>query len=211
MKTALGAVYSMFPAPVMLLGANVNGKPNYCTICCVGPMEHMRYICVGSQPNQYTTEGIRQNSTFSVNIPSIADVGKTDCCGIVSGHDKDKSILFESFYGKLKTAPMITQFPVCMECKVARIIDDVFDDHDLIIGELIETYCEENCLTEGKVDMSKVKPLHYAHEIWNGRSYWTIGDSLAKAWDAGKGLADKDLADKDLADEDLAEKAADRS
>jgi len=36
-------------------------------------------------------------------------VKETDYCGIVSGKKTDKAKLFENFYGKLKTAPMIKQ------------------------------------------------------------------------------------------------------
>ena len=191
MKTEMGVLNCLFPAPMALIGANVDGKPNYCNICCVGVMEHMLNVYVSSQRRRYTNKGIRENKTFSVNVPSVEYVKETDYCGMVSGNDTDKSTLFTSFYGKLKTAPMIEQFPVCMECRVTRIIDDIFEDHELIVGELVETHCEESCLTDGRIDMAKVKPLHYAHEIYNGRSYWTIGNFLAKAWDAGKELLDK--------------------
>ena len=190
MKTTLGNTAPL-PVPVALIGADVDGKPNYCTVCCVSVMEHLHYLCVGSQRSQHTNKGIRENKTFSVNIPSVDYVVETDHCGLVSGHDVDKSDIFRSFYGKLKTAPMIEEFPVCMECRVTRILDDVFEDHELIVGELVETYCEESCLTEGKVDMSKAKFLLYAHELWNGRSYWTTGDFVARAWDVGKQLEGK--------------------
>jgi flavin reductase (DIM6/NTAB) family NADH-FMN oxidoreductase RutF len=69
----------------------------------------------------YTSEGIRENRTFSVNIPSRDKMEITDYCGIVTGRKKDKSNLFKIFFGKTKTAPMIEQCPLCIECKLTDI------------------------------------------------------------------------------------------
>ncbi len=38
----------------------------------------------------YTPEGIRDNKTFSINIPSADMIEVTDYCGIVSGRKADK-------------------------------------------------------------------------------------------------------------------------
>jgi flavin reductase (DIM6/NTAB) family NADH-FMN oxidoreductase RutF len=45
----------------------------------------------------------------------------TDYCGIVSGKNNDKSRIFDLFYGKLKTIPMIKDCPLNMECKLVEI------------------------------------------------------------------------------------------
>jgi flavin reductase (DIM6/NTAB) family NADH-FMN oxidoreductase RutF len=44
-----------------------------------------------------TATGIRENQTFSVNIPSVDIVKETDYCGLVSGKNQDKSQVFECF------------------------------------------------------------------------------------------------------------------
>lgn len=55
-------------------------------------------LCVSLKNSHYITEGIRKNGYFSVNIPSSAQVQKLDYCGIVSGHNVDKSGLFTAFF-----------------------------------------------------------------------------------------------------------------
>ncbi|MFC1921177.1 hypothetical protein ACFLYQ_05585, partial [Chloroflexota bacterium] len=59
-------------------------------------------------------KGIKQNMTFSVNVPSADLVKETDYCGIESGSKADKVAVckFDVFYGKLETAPMVEQCPV---------------------------------------------------------------------------------------------------
>jgi flavin reductase (DIM6/NTAB) family NADH-FMN oxidoreductase RutF len=70
-----------------------------------------------------------------------------------------------------------------MECTLVQIVD--FPKYDLFIGEVVETYCEEQCLTDDTVDFSKVQPILF---VMNDRSYWTLGKRLAAAWAVGKEL-----------------------
>ena len=68
--------------------------------------------------DHYTTKGIVENGTYSVNVPSTRLLSLADYCGLVSGHRVDKSRLFETFYGELGTAPMAAECPVNLECRV---------------------------------------------------------------------------------------------
>jgi flavin reductase (DIM6/NTAB) family NADH-FMN oxidoreductase RutF len=101
----------------------------------------------------------------------------------VSGRDVDKSALFNIFYGELKTAPMIQECPINMECRLIKTVD--FLAHDVFIGEPVATYVNEDILTDGLVDIGKLNPLlfemHSAH-------YWSLGKKLAKCWNIGKEL-----------------------
>jgi flavin reductase (DIM6/NTAB) family NADH-FMN oxidoreductase RutF len=166
--------------PTTLVGALVNGKPNYITIAHVGIMD-LGSVSLGMNKVHYTNAGIKANGTFSVNIPSVKMVKETDHCGLVSGKTEDKSALFKTFYGKLKSAPMIEECTVNMECELIKTID--FPSHDVFIGKIAATYCDEAVLTEGVVDFGKVQPILF---VMNDRSYWKLGDKFAKAWDVGK-------------------------
>ena len=182
MKIKLGVKNCLYPMPTTLVGANVNGKPNFITIAHVGIMD-LGSISVGMAKVHYTNSGIKENGTFSVNIPSVELVKETDYCGIISGKNADKARLFEVFYGGLKTAPMIRQCPINMECKLIKTVD--FPKHDAFVGEIVETHCDEHILTDGVVDFSKVHPILFA---MNDRSYWKLGERFAKAWNIGKEL-----------------------
>ena len=103
MKTELGAVNCLYPLPTTLVGAHVKGKPNFITIAHVGIMD-LGSLSLGMNKVHYTNDGIKENGAFSVNIPSMAMVKETDYCGIVSGKKRDKSVLFDVFYGELQTA-----------------------------------------------------------------------------------------------------------
>jgi len=181
MKTELGAKNCLYPLPTVLVGALVNDKPNYTTIAHVGIMEP-EAVSVGMNKHHYTNTGIKANKTFSINIPSTKLVKETDYCGLVSGKDKNKASMFKTFYGKLKTAPMIEQCSINMECELIKTVD--FPNHDIFIGEIAATYCDETVLTNGEVDFEKVQPILF---VMNDRSYYGLGKKFAKAWNIGKG------------------------
>jgi flavin reductase (DIM6/NTAB) family NADH-FMN oxidoreductase RutF len=182
MKVDLGAKNCLYPLPTVLVGALVYGKPNYVTIAHVGIMEPDA-VSLGMNKIHYTNSGIKENKTFSVNVPSATMVKETDYCGLVSGKSRNKADLFQTFYGKLKTAPMIEQCNINMECELVKTVD--FPNHDIFIGKVAATHCDQSVLTDGVVNLAKVQPILFA---MNDRSYWSLGKKLANAWDIGKEL-----------------------
>jgi flavin reductase (DIM6/NTAB) family NADH-FMN oxidoreductase RutF len=179
-KIDIGSKNCLYPLPTTLVGANIQGKPNYITIAHVGIMD-LGSVSLGISKTHYTNSGIKENKTFSVNIPSVEMIEKTDYCGLVSGRNVNKASMFETFYGKLKTAPMIKECPINMECKLLKTVD--FSNHDIFIGKIVKTYCDDAILEEGVVNFEKVKPILF---VMNDQSYWTLGKRLAKAWNIGK-------------------------
>lgn len=75
----------------------------------------------------------------------------TDYCELFSGNKVDKSQLFETFYGKLRTAPMIRECPINLECKLLQTLE--FDMNKAFIGEIVEAYAEEQYLTNNIPDI----------------------------------------------------------
>ena len=59
-------------------------------------------------------------------------------------------------------------------------------EHPVVfVGQVVETYCDERILTDGAVDLARMQPLLFS---MNDRSYWTVGERYARAWDVGKSL-----------------------
>lgn len=186
-KVNLGPSTFVCPQPVFLVGANVDDKPNFITVAWGGiASERPAMISIALRHSRHTLKGIKQTGTFSVNIPSEDIVVETDYCGIVSGAQVDKAAVckFDVFYGKLINAPMIDQCPVNLECKLAHIID--LGSHALLIGKIEETHVNESCLTDGRPDVTKIKPFIYSAGSQN--QYQTFGNFIAGAFHAGKVL-----------------------
>jgi len=186
-KIVMGPQTLVYPMPALLVGANIDDKPNFMTVAwgCVANSEPPM-ISVAIRHTRHTFKGIRQNGTFSVNIPSTDMVIEVDYCGITSGSkvNKVEACQFEVFYGKLGNAPLIEQCPVNLECKVIHILD--LGSHALVIGRIEETHVSESCLTDGEPDVSKIRPITYIDSPIT--RYQALGEVLAKAFSVGKEL-----------------------
>ena len=181
-KKALGPQPLLWAHPVVLVGAMVDGKPDFAAVAWTGvAASNPPAVTVALQHHRHSLKGIRKNYTFSVNIPSADLVKETDYCGIISGAKTDKvaDCGFNIFYGKLKNAPLIEQCPINLECNVIQIIN--MGSHSLVIGQVAEVYVTEDCLTNGKPDVLKVKPFTFFPP-----KYRAIGEAVADTFRSGR-------------------------
>jgi len=68
-----------------------------------------------------------------------------------------------------------------MESRLYHVYDT--PTHDLFIGEIVETYADESVLSDGKVDIARVKPLLFD---MSSIKYWSLGEPIAGCWNVGK-------------------------
>ena len=186
MKRNLGPVNALYPSLTTIVGAVVDGRPNFLTIAHVGIMNHgqPQYLSFGINKKHHTNQGILEHREFSVCIPGEEMVVETDYVGLVTGKNTDKSTVFDLFYGELAHAPLILGCPVCMECRLARVVD--FETHDVFIGEIVATHASESVLRpDGTIDIARVRPLLFDMA---SIKYWSLGAEVAPCWSVGKEL-----------------------
>jgi flavin reductase (DIM6/NTAB) family NADH-FMN oxidoreductase RutF len=133
---------------------------------------------------RHTLKGIEENGTFSLNVTAAKQMVEMDYCGITTGGHTDKSNVFTSFYGRLKTAPMAEECPANIECKVFETVK--CGSHDLVIGEIVEVYVSKDCMVDGTPDTQRIDPVIYA-----GGHYWQLGKHIGKGFSAGKAYKKK--------------------
>jgi len=165
-----------------ILGTHLNGKVNFMALdwlTRVNIAPPMLGICVNK--NNASHGAVIDTGEFSINLPTVDMIEKTDYAGLVSGKHVDKSDLFEVFYGELKSAPMISECPLTIECKLSQTVD--LPTHSFFIAEIINIYTEDAFLSEGKPDIMKIRPFLLTMPDNN---YWAVGENLGKAWSVGK-------------------------
>ncbi len=171
----------LMPLPIGLIGAHVNGKPNFKTVVWFNMIhDNPPLIGVAMSKRHYTSPGIKENRTFSINIPTSDMHVVTDYCGLHSGSEVDKSKEFELFYGDLKTAPMIKECGVNIECKLIHIME--FKNTELFVGEIVEIYCNEEYVKDDEPDVKKFDSFIF---LMPHGPYHKIGDYLAEAYEVG--------------------------
>ena len=187
MKTTLKTPLPLnYPVPIVLAGAVVEGKPNYATIGDTGLMGiNPPLVFISSHVNHHTNRGIRIHQTFSINVPSSDMLEKVDYCGIVSGAEVDKSVLFTNFFGELKTAPMIKECPVNLECKV--VMEFSIQHRRVFVGEVVATHVDPGLLRNGNKrtsipSLGNVDPILYALD----NHYYRVGEQIGEGYSEGQ-------------------------
>jgi len=162
------------------VGTVIDGKPNFLTVSWTGiTSANPPTMSIAIRDIRYSLKGIQQNMTFSVNIPSVDMVKETDYCGSLSGlqYNKVKECGLSIFYGNLKSAPLIEQCPINIECEVMQIVN--IGDHSLIIGEIIESYMTDDCFTDDIPDIRKINPLSFCSLSKKSMGYYSVGEFVA--------------------------------
>ena len=185
-KVKLGTIPLVYPIPIVLAGANVQGKANFATLGDVGIMGlNPPLVYVSLHKKHYTTQGIEENQTYSINIPSTSMLPVTDYCGLETGAEVDKSALFEVFYGELETAPMIAECPVSLECRVVKAFG--IEHRRIYVGEVVQAYVDETYVVEsegrrGIVPMTALSPILYGLD----NRYYSVGERIGTGYAEGK-------------------------
>jgi len=177
----------IYPQPVILVGTVVNNKPNFMVVAAYGMANNdPPMVTISLRHSKYSLIGLKQNMSFSVNIPSLELIRETDYCGMVSGAkvDKTEACKFEIFYGKLENAPLIEQCPVNLECTVIHILN--LGSNALVIGKVEATHIAEHCLTDGKPDVDKVNTFSYIGRPTG--QYRAIGEVIGRSSNIGREL-----------------------
>ena len=186
-KSAIPSNAFLCPMPMTVVSAVVAGKVNHLAVAWVSRTNHkppMIGIALGR--SHLTNRGIREHGEFGVSIPSVDQVAEADYVGLVSGAEVDKSGVFAVFYGSLPHAPMIASCPVTMACRLVQVVD--LPTNEFLIGEIVEAYCEEDCLTDGQPDPLKIRPFTLTMP---DNRYWRLGSFAGRAWSIGEGYRPK--------------------
>lgn len=172
----------IYPMPMVLIGTEYQNRANFMALAWINRVNaNPPMLAISVNPGHLTAEAILANHAFSVNVPTIDMREDVEFCGTRSGRDTDKSAVFETFTGDIAAAPMIASAPLSMECRVTA--SHHLPSNILFIAEVAAAYTEKKFLTDGKVDIEKLKPFTLTMP---DNRYWAVGPCLGHAWDAQK-------------------------
>ena len=173
-KKNIGSLLALYPKPMTVVGAEVDGKVNWLVVGHTGIIGHDR-ILVSMSKNHYTNQGIRKSKKLSINLVSREMLPKADYVGGVSGAKVDKSGVFTYHWGENGT-PVIDASPLTMECNVVDIYET--DGFDNFICSVTNTYADPHVLdNEGTPDYTRLKPVLFT---FPGYSYLATGEVIGK-------------------------------
>ena len=179
-KQNIGSVLALYPKPMTVIGAEVNGKVNWLVVGHTGIIGHDR-ILVSMSKSHYTNQGIRESKRLSVNLVSREMLPKADYVGSVSGASVDKSVVFEYHWGE-NGSPVIDASPLTMECNVVDIYET--EGFDNFVCSIANTYAAPDVLDDkGKLDYTRLKPVLFEFPTY---SYLATGEIIGKCLNLDK-------------------------
>ncbi len=190
----MGKIPLVYPIPIVLAGAEVQGRANFATLGDCGIMGiNPPLVYVSLHRDHYTTRGIEEHRVYSINIPPTSLLAATDYCGIVTGEEVDKSGLFEVFYGELGTAPMIAECRVNLECRVIESLG--IEQRRIYVGEVVQVYVDEEYVVEEEgrrsmVEMTELDPIIYGLD----NRYYRVGEMIGTGYAEGRVYQQEDKA-----------------
>lgn len=156
MKKQIGTTLALYPTPLTVIGAMVDGKPNWALVGHVGIIGHDRLL-ISMAAAHRTNEGIREGGVLSVNLVDEALLPKADHAGCVSGKREDKSGLF-AWHAAENGAPLIDESPVSMACTVVDTYRT--PGFESFICRIDGTWADEQVLNDaGRIDYRALKPV----------------------------------------------------
>ena len=159
-KKNIGSKLALYPMPVTVVGAEVNGKVNWLLVAHVGIIGHDRIL---------------------VSMSDKQMLPKADYVGSVSGANTDKSHEFLFHWGE-NGSPVIDASPLVMECNVVDIYKS--DGFDNFICSIANTYAAPEVLDgNGKLDYTRLKPVLFEFPTY---SYIATGEIIGKCLNLDK-------------------------
>ena len=177
----------VLPQPVLIIGTyNSDGTPNAMNAAWGGQWDAKEIMI--SMGAHATTENLDRCNEFTVAFATKETMVASDFVGIVSAKN-DSQKMQKTGWNAIKAenvnAPVFTDFPMTLECRILRKIDETADGYN-IVAEIVNILVDENYLaTDGKPDVEKMQLITY-EPVHHG--YLILGERVGNAFADGKVL-----------------------
>jgi flavin reductase (DIM6/NTAB) family NADH-FMN oxidoreductase RutF len=184
MKKSLGVQPYLFPMPVLMIATyNEDGTVDVMNMAWGGICaENMVSLNIGE--DHKTSENIKARKAFTLSVADVSHIEAADFFGIATGNkmkDKFERSGLTAVKSDKVDAPIVTEFPITLECKVAECKREAYGFH--VLGEIVDVLADESVLDEkGKVNPVKLNAFVF-DQFQNG--YYAIGEKVGQAWKSG--------------------------
>lgn len=183
MKKQLDSKMGVFPMPVLMIATYNDDDTVDVMNAAWGTMESRDKVLLKLGEGHKTTKNIRERKAFTVSIANAENVVEADYFGVVSGNntpDKFEKSKMTAVKSENVDAPIVNEFPVCMECELAEI--ESKPEGATVIGKVVAMCADEEVLTDGKVDISKLSAIAFDPFTFG---YYTLGERVGTAYHDG--------------------------
>ena len=183
MRKKLDLTEGIFPMPVLMVATyNPDGSVDVMNAAW-GTMQERGVVALNLTETHKTVQNIKARGAFTVSIADAAHVVEADYFGVVSAKNEPRKFERSGLTAErsdLIDAPVINEFPLCLECE---FIEYQADEYGIgVIGKVLRVTADEGVMDGDKVDMSRVDAIAfdpYTH------GYYRVAERVGEAFRDG--------------------------
>ena len=189
MRKNIKTTEAIFPMPVLMIATyNEDGSIDVMNAAW-GTMLERDHVILNLTETHKTVKNIKARKAFTVSIADAKHVVEADYFGIVSGNNtpnKFENSKLTATKSENVDAPIINEFPICMECEFIEYQDDKYGCG--VIGKVVNVTADESVMNGDNVDISLVDAISfdpYTH------GYYRVTERVGNAFKDGLQLKKK--------------------
>ena len=186
MRKNIKTTEAIFPMPVLMIATyNEDGSVDVMNAAW-GMMLDRDKVILNLTETHKTVKNIKERKAFTISIADAKHVIEADYFGVVSGNNtKDKFEVsgLTAIKSENVDAPIIEEFPVCMECEFIEYQDDEYGCG--VVGKIVNVSALEEVMNGDNVDISLVNAIAfdpYTH------GYYKVTERVGNAFKDGMQL-----------------------
>lgn len=189
MKKNIKTSEAIFPMPVLMVASyNEDGSVDVMNAAW-GTMLDRDKIILNLTETHKTVKNIKARGAFTVSLADSKHTAEADYFGVVSGNDvsdKFERSGLTATKSQLVDAPIIEEFPVCLECEFIEFQGG--ENGCGVIGKIVNVSAEENVLDGGAVNIEKLDAIAF-DPFTHG--YYRVHERVGNAFKDGLSLRGK--------------------
>ena len=180
----------LFPMPTYMIGTYNEDDSVDVMMMAWGGICAEDMVALNLEAAHKTVQNIEKRHAFTLAVPGTDTLKESDFLGIATANkmpDKFQRTGLHAVKSANVDAPVITEYPVTLECEVVEMQDQPYGLR--ILGKIVNVAADERVLDDaGKIDAGKLHAFVF-DQMQNG--YYAIGEKVGQAWHSGAELMKK--------------------
>jgi flavin reductase (DIM6/NTAB) family NADH-FMN oxidoreductase RutF len=174
----------LFPMPVYMIGTYNEDASVDSMAMAWGGICAENMVALNLEEDHKTVANLKARGAFTLSVPGRDTLAESDYMGLASANkfpDKFARTGLHAVKSTRVDAPIITEYPLTLECTVAEFQDQPYGLR--ILGKIVNVLADEKVLDElGRVDAEKLNAFAF-DQMRNG--YYAMGEKVGLAWNIG--------------------------
>ncbi len=183
MRKNIKTTEAIFPMPVLMIATyNEDGSIDVMNAAW-GMMLDRDYVVLNLTETHKTVKNIKERKAFTVSIADANHVVEADYFGVVSANNTPNKFENSGLTATKSAnvdAPIINEFPICMECEFVEYQGDQYGCG--VVGKIVNVTADENVMKEGNVDIAKVSAIAFDPYM---HGYYKVTERVGNAFKDG--------------------------